>query len=107
MAIRPRILPAMPPISFQLGLDLDPLPAKLAAFFKCPDNQGLLVKDVRPNSLAEKAGFKVGDVLIRVNDAQLGSPTDIQHSLVGAAGSVFEVQFVRDGRIQKTKLILP
>ena len=81
MGMRPRIMAALPPLPFDLGLELDPLPAKLAAFFKCPDNRGLLVRDIAPNSLAEKAGFRVGDVLIRINDSELTSPADFHRSL--------------------------
>jgi serine protease Do len=107
MPVKPRIVPALPPLPFQLGFELDPLPEKLASFFKCPDNRGLLVRDVAPESLAEKAGFKVGDVLIRINDTPVGAPVDMQRSLVGGPGSVCIIQYVRDGRVQKAKLVLP
>ncbi len=100
----PRIAPGLPPLAM-LGFELDPLSAKLADFFKCPDEQGLLVRDVTVDSPAEKAGLKVGDVLIRINDVGISSPADLQPFLRN--GSQFDIQYVRAGQIRKTKLMLP
>jgi len=101
---RARLAPGFPPLAV-LGFDLDPLSAKLADFFKCPDGQGLLVRDVAPDGVADKAGLKVGDVLIRVNDLGISSPADLQPFL--HSGSQFDVQFIRSGQVRKVKLALP
>ncbi len=100
----PRIAPGLPP-SALLGFELDPLSAKLADFFKCPEGQGLLVRDVTADSPAEKAGLRVGDVLIRVNDVRVSSPADLQPLLRNNSG--LDIQFVRAGQIRKVKLALP
>jgi len=100
----PRIAPGLPPPAL-LGFDLDPLTAKLADFFKCPDGQGLLVRDVTADSPAEKAGLRVGDVLIKVNDIGLSSPADLRPFLRN--GSEFDIQFIRSGQIRTVKLTLP
>ena len=100
----PRIAPGLPPLAL-LGFELDPLSAKLAEYFKCPDGQGLLVRDVTADSPAEKAGLKVGDVLIRVNDMRVSSPADLQPFLRNSSG--LDIQFVRAGQIRKAKLVLP
>ncbi|MFB3904758.1 MAG: PDZ domain-containing protein [Acidobacteriota bacterium] len=100
----PRIAPGLPPLAL-LGFDLDPLPAQLADFFKCPDGQGLLVREVTADGLADKAGLRAGDVLIRVNDVGVSSPADLQPFLRN--GSAFDIQFIRGGQIRKVKLRLP
>lgn len=100
----PRIAPGLPPLAV-LGFELDPLSTQLADFFKCPDGQGLLVREVTADGLADKAGLRAGDVLIRINDVGIASPADLQPFLRN--GSPFDIQFIRGGQVHKVKLVLP
>lgn len=47
-----------------IGVYLEQLNPELSKFFGVPEGQGLLVARVNPGSPAEKAGLKVGDVII-------------------------------------------
>jgi S1-C subfamily serine protease len=107
VSMRPRIAPAFTPLPFRLGFELDALSAQLAEHFKCPEGQGLLVKQVAPDSLAARAGFRAGDVLVRINAITLSSPADMHRFLGSASGSAFEIEFVRAGQVQKKKMVLP
>jgi len=100
----PRITRVLPPLSF-LGFEVDPLSAQLAEFFNCPDGQGLLVRQVTPDGVAQKAGLRAGDVLIRVNDVSVTSPADL-HRFLGTQ-SELNIQFVRDRQVRKIRLQLP
>jgi predicted metalloprotease with PDZ domain len=49
-----------------LGLQLLTLNEQLGEYFGAPKNEGVLVEEVEHKSTAEKAGFKAGDIVIRV-----------------------------------------
>jgi S1-C subfamily serine protease len=107
LSMRPRIAPAFTPLPFRLGFELDALSAQLAEHFKCPEGKGLLVRQVAPDSVAARAGFRAGDVLVRINAATLTTPTQLHRFLGSATGSAVEIEFVREGQIQKTRIVLP
>ena len=49
-----------------LGVEYEGVDSQLAEFFGV--KQGVLIRYVRPGSLAETAGLKAGDVVVKVND---------------------------------------
>jgi serine protease Do len=69
-----------------LGIFGEPLSnqEQLAEFFGVKD--GVLVKQVQHNSPAEKAGLKAGDVIVKVEDAQVNTSRDITRALREAKG---------------------
>lgn len=77
------------------GESLEPEP-QFAEFFGVKD--GVLVKQVIRNSPAEKAGFKAGDVIIKVNGTTVGSTRDITVQLRSSArsGQTVTLTVVRD-----------
>jgi serine protease Do len=80
-----------------LGIEGESLRSQeqLAEFFGVKD--GVLVKLVRKNSAAEKAGVKAGDVVVKVDDSTVASPQEITRAL-RALGSkkTFTVTVVRN-----------
>jgi serine protease Do len=88
-------MPAMPNISIDiprfsmayqsqmLGIEGESLESQeqLADFFGV--KEGVLVKTVRRNSAAEKAGLKAGDVIVKVDDSKVGSSSEITRTLRG------------------------
>jgi serine protease Do len=100
-------LPSMPQIEiprFQmtwqnpvLGIEGESLRSQeqLADFFGV--KEGVLVKLVRKNSAAEKAGVKAGDVVVKVDDYTVATPQEITRAL-RALGSkkTFTVTVVRN-----------
>lgn len=58
-----------------LGVEAEALKGGLAEFFGV--KQGVLVRSVSKGSPAEKGGLKAGDVMIRVNDRPVESPSDV------------------------------
>jgi len=60
---------------------------------------GLLILEVRQNSLAESAGLLTGDVLIGVNDQFFNAPKDLGQALLQTNSSdALQLDFVRGGR---------
>jgi serine protease Do len=87
-------MPPMPPMpnidiphfsmayqSPMLGIEGESLESQeqLAEFFGV--KEGVLVKAVKRNSAAEKAGLKAGDVIVKVDDSKVGSSSEITRTL--------------------------
>src|SRR5207237_652817 len=81
-----------------LGVMIQDVTPALAKQFKLKDGTGALVGDVTPNSPAEKAGLKGGDVLIEFNGKKV---TDSRHLKLEVArtspGETVAVKILRDG----------
>ena len=92
------------PPQLDLGLVVDPLTPQLAKYFKCPTDQGLLIRTVLPDSPASKVGFQAGDVLTQVNGQNVTSHVDMRESLEQVTDGVTVIQFVRNGRLLTRKV---
>jgi serine protease Do len=85
---RPRetLLPDMPRtvVSWRnaaLGMESEALGQQLAEYFGV--KEGVLVRAVGPGSLAEKAGLRAGDVIVRFENQKVSSPKEISTLLRG------------------------
>ena len=93
--------------SFQrrgIGIQVGPLTAQLAEFFKSPTGKGLLVEAVEPDSLAEHIGLKAGDVLIMIGDTTIKSSSDLSRLMNASQESVL-LSYVRDGKVITQKVL--
>jgi serine protease Do len=61
-----------------LGVFPQDITPGLAEEFKLPDENGALVGNVMPNTPAEKAGIKVGDVIIEFNGKQISDANGLR-----------------------------
>jgi serine protease Do len=82
-----------------LGVSLQDVDADLAKQFNLPDQNGALVDDVMPNTPAEKAGIKSGDVIVAFNGKAISDANGLQ-LLVSEAdpGSPATLKLIRNGR---------
>ena len=62
-----------------LGIESESLNPQLAEYFGV--KEGILVRSVTHESSAEKAGFKAGDVIIKVNGEKVTTPREISSIL--------------------------
>jgi len=58
-----------------LGIESESLNPQLAEFFGV--KEGVLVRSVTPGSSAEKAGFRAGDVIVKVKNEKVSTPREI------------------------------
>jgi serine protease Do len=65
----------------RLGIDAEDLNGQLGTFFGAPDGEGVLVREVKAGSPAEKAGLKAGDVITSLNGARLRSVGELREKL--------------------------
>lgn len=64
-----------------LGISAEDLNGQLGAYFGAPDNSGVLVREVRSGTPAEKAGLKAGDVIIKIDNKPVKSLSDLRDQL--------------------------
>lgn len=67
--------------SFVEGMNLTELNEQLAEYFGAPNKEGVLVQEVEEGSAADKAGFKAGDVILKVGNRDVDEIRDISREL--------------------------
>ncbi|EJF90092.1 Do family serine endopeptidase [Bartonella melophagi] len=66
---------------------------------------GALVIEIIQDSPAAKAGLKVGDVILNVQDIQIDNPDDLIYRLITTSiGQNLNLEYLRDGKTLKTKI---
>src|SRR6201997_3049971 len=111
-------MPPMPPMpdfpafvvvhsSARSGLMVENITPQLGDFFGVKNGKGVLVRSVDKGSRAEKAGFRAGDVIVRVNDQSVRDTSDFTHALRSHAAGKVTVGIVRDKKEQNLTLTLP
>ena len=89
-----------------IGLGLQQIEPRMAAYMDLPGNVGLMVKTVDRDSPADAAGMQVGDVLLSVDGQDLISHADYTAAIRGyKSGDRIAISFWRKGRRQRTAMI--
>jgi serine protease Do len=87
-----------------MGAETQALNGQLAEYFGV--KEGVLVRSVAKNSPAERAGIKAGDVITRVGDAKVASPSEISSQIRGRAGQNVAVTLTREHRETTVNVML-
>jgi len=126
MAWEPKIHPEMPKVqipnmpdfdlpvsvvivhsSARSGLMVENMTPQLGEFFGVKGGNGVLVRSVEKGSRGDKAGFRAGDVIVKVNNQAVHDSSDFTHALRSSQGSSASVILIRDKKEQKLTLPLP
>lgn len=108
-------IPPMPPVphvrvyrsAAVYGLHVETLTKQLADYFGAPDRRGVLVKSVRRGSSAERAGFKAGDVILRVGHEPVAHVDDLLDALDEYKdGETVDVEILRKGSRERLTLTI-
>src|SRR5690242_11338218 len=83
----------------RLGIGIQGMNQSLAESFELPDSNGALVGTVEKDSPADKAGFKTGDVIRKIDGVAVTDSTDVT-SRIGnmAPGTKVAVEVWREGK---------
>jgi membrane-associated protease RseP (regulator of RpoE activity) len=112
-------MPAMPEIDIPVsvivvhsalrsGLMVENLTPQLGDYFGAKEGHGVLVRSVEKGSRADKAGFRAGDVIVRVDKDPVHDSSDFSHSLeTHRGGGPVSVGIIRDKREQTLTLTIP
>jgi len=89
----------------QIGVYPRTITPELVEGLHLPTNQGVLLEDVVPDSSADKAGLKVGDIVVSIG----GKPVaDVRHFAVDLytfrIGEKAEIGVLRNGKVQTTSV---
>jgi serine protease Do len=93
--------------SMRSGLMVENLTPQLGDFFGAKNGQGVLVRSVEKGSCAEKAGFRAGDVIVKVNGESITDSSDFGHALRSRKDNTATISVIRDKKEQTITLTLP
>jgi S1-C subfamily serine protease len=77
---------AMPPVDARmpsLGINAEDLSGQLGSYFGAPDATGILIREVRSGTAADKAGLKAGDVTVKVDGKPIRTLAELRAELRG------------------------
>jgi serine protease Do len=92
----PSFLGTMIPRALYVGADLNPVRTQLADYFGVKSGTGLLVESVDDQSPAARAGLKAGDVVVKVESAQMTSRNDWLKAIRNHRGQLVQVTVMRN-----------
>ncbi len=110
---KPPKMPEMREFSFVLagssrsGLLVENLTPQLGEFFGVKDGAGVLVRSVEKGSPAEAAGFKAGDIIIRVEQEKVADRGDWRSTMRTHRSGKVSIGIIRDKREQTLSLTMP
>jgi Do/DeqQ family serine protease len=85
----------------QLGIGIQNVTSDLAGSFGLKDVRGVIVTSVSPNSSAERAGVKQGDVIVSFNGMNLNDGNELRNRVAQTApDSQAAIGIVRNGNAQ-------
>jgi len=93
--------------SARSGLMVENMTPQLGEFFGVKGGNGVLVRSVEKGSRGDKAGFRAGDVIVKVNNQAVHDSSDFTHALRSSQGGSASVTLIRDKKEQKLTLPLP
>jgi C-terminal processing protease CtpA/Prc len=93
--------------SARSGLMVENITQQLGEFFGVKDGNGVLIRSVEKGSRAEKAGFRAGDIIVKINNHAVHDTSDFSHAVKSRDGNSISVGVVRDKKEQTLNLSLP
>jgi len=91
----------------RIGVGIQNISPALQEAMGLSSRDGALVRQVEADSPAEKAGLKVGDVIVKFNDEEIVDSDDIRNA-VGAIerGKTAKITYIRAGKKRTTKIAI-
>ena len=82
-----------------LGVGIQPLTPDHAEYQRYEGNSGVVVSQVYPNSAAEKAGIREGDIITKLDGKSVSDTPSLMNNVARRApGEEVQVEFFRNGR---------
>jgi serine protease Do len=90
----------------RLGVETRNLDPDLAGYFGVDPDDGLLIVNVLPDTPAESAGLRSGDILTAVDGKKVDSPGELRDLVLEREGETVKVEIVRHGDRQTIDVTL-
>jgi serine protease Do/serine protease DegQ len=82
-----------------LGVQMQDITPELARAFDLDSEKGAVVTSIQPNSAAEEAGLKVGDIVVAIDGETLLSADSLRNSIgLLMVGETIKLDIIRDGK---------
>jgi hypothetical protein len=89
----------------ELGVRVETVGETLRDQLSLKENEGVLVTEVKPGSLAEKAGVKEHDILVTLEGKSIADRFQFRADVLTSLGKPeFEIELLRGGRRQSVKV---
>src|SRR5579863_8358338 len=93
--------------SARSGLMVENITPQLGEFFGVKNGNGVLIRAVERGSRGEKAGFRAGDVIVKINDQPVHDTGDFSEVMHSRDSGTVSVSVIRDKKEQSLNLDLP
>ncbi|MDB4957905.1 MAG: peptidase [Myxococcales bacterium] len=80
-----------------LGIAITPLTNDLRNYYGAPSDRGVLVAHVEPGSMADRAGLRVGDILLDISGQPVNRADDVVSALGRQRGGQIQLDVIRGG----------
>lgn len=88
-----------------IGVISQDLPAAYTTTDQAPAKKGALLVEIVPQSSAEKAGIKVGDIIVQVGNEEIDSSSDLRNTLgLVRAGESRKIKFWRGNQLEEAQV---
>lgn len=105
--IAEQLIQGKTPSHAQIGITPMTLTSELASRFGINASEGAIINSLTSGGAAEKAGLKVGDVIIKVNNEPITSASDLVLAIRShSPNDEVDVTYLRDGKEETTKVKL-
>jgi S1-C subfamily serine protease len=90
-----------------LGVSIYPVSPEIAKEYGLAESSGALVTGVAPNSSAEHAGIKTGDIITSINGVMMKRPGEVRNTIgMLRVGDKVDIGLLRDGKPQKVTALV-
>jgi serine protease Do len=89
------------------GLTVENITPQLGEFLGVKNGNGVLVRSVDKGSRADKAGFRAGDVIVKINAESVHDTSDFSRAVRSRNGNSVSVGLIREKKEQNLNLALP
>jgi serine protease Do len=93
--------------NFWTGMEVNVVDQRIARYFGLPKAEGVIISDIKKSSPAERAGLKVGDIILEINGEKIQNDETIIAIINDArAGDVLDLKIYREKHSFNVKLTL-
>lgn len=89
-----------------IGLRVQNISAQLAGYLNIPQGEGLSVQSVEPDSPADQAGIREGDIILSLGDRKMASRADYKDAMREfGKGESISVRVLRNGKERTVRVV--